>query len=144
MSVINEIKAREILDSRGNPTVEAEVILTTGEIGRASVPSGASTGSREALELRDNDKSRYLGRGVFQAVSIIRHQIAKALAGKNASNQQDIDEIILNLDGTKNKDKLGANAMLAVSLAVAKAASQSRNEALYHYLGAHSDYLMPV
>lgn len=144
MAQIKEIRAREIIDSRGNPTVEADVILTSGEIGRAAVPSGASTGSREALELRDNDESRYLGKGVTRAVSVIRDVIAKALAGKNAANQQDIDETMIALDGTQNKDKLGANALLAVSLAVAKAAAFGRNESLYQYLGARTDYILPV
>lgn len=144
MAQIKEIRAREIIDSRGNPTVEADVILASGEIGRAAVPSGASTGSREALELRDRDDKRYLGKGVTKAVSAIRHEIAKVLAGKNASNQQEIDEAMLALDGTLNKDKFGANALLAVSLAVAKAAALSRNEPLYHYLGGRTDYILPV
>ncbi len=144
MAQIKEIKAREIIDSRGNPTVEADVILTTGELGRAAVPSGASTGSREALELRDKDERRYAGKGVSNAVAAIRQVIAKALTGKNASDQQEIDETMIKLDGTQNKDKLGANALLAVSLAVAKAAALSRNETLYHYLGGRSDYILPV
>ena len=113
MSQIKEIKAREILDSRGNPTVEAEVILTTGEIGRAAVPSGASTGSREALELRDGDAKRYLGKGVLKAVSFIRNDLSKALKGFEVSHQQEIDDAMLALDGTANKEKFGANALLA-------------------------------
>lgn len=144
MPQIKEIKAREILDSRGNPTVEAEVILTTGESGRASVPSGASTGSREALEKRDQDSRYYLGKGVKQAVLNIRHDLAKALIGFDVSRQQEIDDTLLALDGTANKERYGANALLAISLAVAKAAALSRNEPLYRYLGAHANYLLPV
>lgn len=144
MSQIKEIKAREILDSRGNPTVEADVILTTGELGRASVPSGASTGSREALEQRDNDKKRYLGKGVLQAVSFVRNELANALKGFDVTHQQEIDDAMLALDGTANKEKFGANALLAVSLAVAKAAAQYRREPLYQYLGKHSQYILPV
>ncbi|HAD47303.1 MAG TPA: phosphopyruvate hydratase, partial [Idiomarina sp.] len=123
MSKISRIIAREIMDSRGNPTVEADVYLESGHMGRAAAPSGASTGSREALELRDGDKSRYLGKGVQTAVDNINGAIAEALMGKDADNQQAIDDIMLRLDGTDNKEKLGANAILAVSLAVAKAAA---------------------
>ncbi|TAK75985.1 MAG: phosphopyruvate hydratase [Gammaproteobacteria bacterium] len=144
MSQIKEIKAREIIDSRGNPTVEAEIILTTGEIGRAAVPSGASTGSREALELRDQDKKRYLGKGVLKAVSFIQHDLSAALKGFDVTRQQEIDDTLLALDGTQNKEKLGANALLAVSLATAKAAAMSRKEPLYQYLGAQAHYLLPV
>lgn len=144
MTQIKEIKAREILDSRGNPTVEAEVILTTGEFGRASVPSGASTGSREALELRDKDTKRYLGKGVLKAVSFVRNELSKALKGFEVTHQQEIDEVMIALDGTPNKGKLGANALLAVSLAVAKAAAQSSKQPLYQYLGNHSNYILPV
>jgi len=145
MSQIKEISAREILDSRGNPTVEAEVILTTGEIGRASVPSGASTGSHEALELRDKETNRYLGKGVLHAVAKIRHELNKALTGMEVTYQKEIDETMLALDGTENKAKLGANAMLAVSLAVAKAASHFKQEPLYQYLDApHTQHLLPV
>lgn len=145
MSVqIKEIKAREILDSRGNPTVEADVVLTTGEVGSAAVPSGASTGSREALELRDHDAKRYLGKGVMRAVAFIRNDLSKALKDCDITNQQEIDEIMLSLDGTKNKEKFGANALLAVSLAAAKAASVSRKEPLYRYLAQQSTYLLPV
>lgn len=144
MPQIKEIKAREILDSRGNPTVEAEVVLTTGEIGRASVPSGASTGSREALEKRDNDTQRFLGKGVAQAVATIRNDLAKTLIGFDVARQQEIDDTMIALDGTANKAKYGANALLAISLAVAKAAALSRNEPLYQYLGAHANYLLPV
>src|SRR5579883_217077 len=144
MSQIKEIKAREILDSRGNPTVEADVILTTGEIGRAAVPSGASTGSREAMERRDQDKNRYLGKGVKQAVAFIQHDLSKALKGFEVTHQQEIDDTMLALDGTPNKEKFGANALLAVSLAAAKAAAASRKQPLYHYLGGHTPYLLPV
>lgn len=144
MSQIKNIKAREILDSRGNPTVEAEVILTTGEMGRAAVPSGASTGSREALEQRDKDKNRYLGKGVLQAVAFIRQDLAKALQGFEVTHQQEIDDVLIALDGTVNKEKYGANALLAVSLAVAKAAAASCKLPLYQYLGRHSHYLLPV
>lgn len=141
---IKEIKAREIIDSRGNPTVEVDVILTTGAQGRAAVPSGASTGSREALELRDHDAKRYLGKGVSRAVQFVRQDIAKALQGMNAMEQQKIDATMLALDGTPNKEKFGANALLAVSLAVAKAAAQSKQQPLYQYLGQQHAYLLPV
>lgn len=144
MSQIKEIKAREIIDSRGNPTVEAEVILDSGEVGRAAVPSGASTGSREALEKRDQDKHRYLGKGVMQAVSFIRQDLSKALKGCEITDQTKIDEIMLELDGTANKEKFGANALLAVSLASAKAAALSRHQPLYEYLAKQSQYLLPV
>lgn len=145
MSQIKEIKAREILDSRGNPTVEADVILTTGEIGRAQVPSGASTGSREAIERRDHDAKRYLGKGVMQAVEFIRNDLAKALKGFDVvGNQQELDDVMLALDGTENKEKFGANALLAVSLAAAKAAALHEREPLYHYLVKRSNYILPV
>ncbi|HEX4044793.1 MAG TPA: phosphopyruvate hydratase [Gammaproteobacteria bacterium] len=141
---IKKINAREILDSRGNPTVEAEVMLTSGEMGRASVPSGASTGSREALELRDKNAQRYLGKGVLSAVTNIRDVISKALVGFDVTRQQEIDDAMLALDGTEIKEKLGANALLAVSLAVAKAAALSRHEPLYQYIGQQTHYLLPV
>lgn len=144
MSQIKDIIAREILDSRGNPTVEAEVRLTTGEVGRASVPSGASTGSREAIEQRDKDTRRYMGKGVQLAVNFIRHDLNKALQGFDVTNQQEIDDTMLALDGTANKAKFGANAILAVSLANAKAAAKSRRKPLYDYLGNHQNYLLPV
>jgi enolase len=144
MSTIKEIKAYEILDSRGNPTVEAEVMLASGVIGRAAVPSGASTGSREALELRDKDPKRYLGKGVLKAVSFIQNDIANALKGMEVTQQADIDNKMIALDGTNNKEKLGANAMLAVSLAVAKAAAESEREPLYQYLGHQTNYVLPV
>lgn len=144
MPQIKQIKAREILDSRGNPTVEADVILNTGDIGRASVPSGASTGSREALELRDKDARRYLGKGVTKAVSFIREDLSRALTGFEVSHQREIDDAMIALDGTANKEKYGANALLAVSLATAKAAALSRNEPLYQYLGGQSQYVLPL
>jgi len=135
MSTINKIIGREILDSRGNPTVEADVILSSGITGRASSPSGASTGSREALELRDNDNKRYLGKGVLSAVNHINNEIQNALRGQPIDDQKKLDAIMLELDGTPNKARLGANAILAVSLAVAKAAATERREPLYQYLG---------
>lgn len=144
MSQIKSIHAREILDSRGNPTVEAEVVLSSGISAFASVPSGASTGSREALELRDQDKKRYLGKGVLDAVRYIKQDIAKALSGIEVTNQQEIDSIMIALDGTHNKGKFGANATLAVSLATAKAAAMSRNEPLYIYIARQKQYLLPV
>ncbi|MGM0481412.1 MAG: phosphopyruvate hydratase [Pseudomonadota bacterium] len=148
MSKISRIVAREIMDSRGNPTVEADVYLESGHMGRAAAPSGASTGSREALELRDGDKSRYLGKGVEKAVAHINDAIAEALLGQDADNQNAIDDVMLNLDGTENKEKLGANAILAVSLAVAKAAAASQNIALYEHIANLNNtagkYSMPL
>jgi len=143
MSEIVDIKAREIMDSRGNPTVEADVITATGAIGRAAVPSGASTGSREALELRDKDKSRYLGKGVLKAVKNIRGEIRDTLVGTEVSAQPDIDAKMIKLDGTDNKGRLGANATLGVSMAAAHAAAQEKSVPLYKYLGA-GDFLLPV
>lgn len=140
---IKEIKAREILDSRGNPTVEADVILNSGVMGRAAVPSGASTGSKEALELRDGD-NRYAGKGVRKAVNFIREDLAKALKGMDVTQQTDIDNKLLALDGTANKERFGANALLAVSLAVARAAAESRHQPLYQYLHTGKQYLLPV
>src|SRR3989344_40201 len=131
---IKKIIGRQILDSRGNPTVEADVILEDSTLGRAAVPSGASTGTHEAVELRDNDKSKYGGKGVLKAVANINTEIAHALDGKDASNQQAIDEALIALDGTPNKGRLGANAILAVSLAVAKAAALSQKKSFYIYL----------
>src|SRR5690606_27667294 len=125
MTKIANIKAREVLDSRGNPTVEADVVLEDGTLGRACAPSGASTGSREALELRDQDASRYLGKGVRKAVDAVNTVIRDALVGKDAADQRGLDNIMLELDGTENKANLGANAILAVSLAAAKAAAAS-------------------
>ncbi|SDC04936.1 phosphopyruvate hydratase [Acinetobacter boissieri] len=134
MSQIVDIRAREILDSRGNPTIEADVILASGVVGRACAPSGASTGSREALELRDGDKSRYLGKGVLQAVNNVNTEIKKLLVGQNVFDQKAIDEAMIALDGTENKEKLGANATLAVSLAVARAAADEKKIPLYQYI----------
>ena len=128
MSWIEHVLAREILDSRGNPTVEAEVVLADGVTGRASVPSGASTGEYEALELRDGDSKRYLGKGVLTAVKNVNSIIAPELIGKDSSKQQDLDRLMIDLDGTPNKSKLGANAILGVSLAIAKAEAASQNE----------------
>ncbi|RUO80604.1 phosphopyruvate hydratase [Idiomarina tyrosinivorans] len=148
MTKIAKIVAREIMDSRGNPTIEADVLLDSGAMGRAAAPSGASTGSREALELRDGDKARYLGKGVLTAVSNVNDIIAPALVGKDATQQQAIDDVMLALDGSKNKDKLGANAILAVSLAVAKAAAISQGKALYQHIaelnGTAGEYSMPL
>ncbi|HEX8374173.1 MAG TPA: phosphopyruvate hydratase, partial [Geminicoccaceae bacterium] len=129
------VRGREVLDSRGNPTVEAEVLLDGGALGRALVPSGASTGSREALELRDGHKSRYLGKGVLKAVEAVDGEIADALAGMDALDQAGIDQAMLELDGTDNKGRLGANAILAVSLATAHAAADAVALPLYRYLG---------
>jgi enolase len=134
MFAIADIRAREILDSRGNPTVEADVILKSGARGRAAVPSGASTGEREALELRDNDPKRYLGKGVRQACANVNGEIKKAVLGKDARDQSAIDEILIELDGTPTKSRLGANALLAVSLATARAAAAAANLPLYRYL----------
>lgn len=141
---IEDITARQILDSRGNPTVEVDVKLSCGVIGRAAVPSGASTGIFEALELRDGDKSMYLGKGVLQAVDNVNSKIAPELIGEDASNQQEIDRIMLQLDGTENKSNLGANAILGVSLAVAKAASLAYEMPLYRYLGGINANTLPV
>ena len=147
MSTIQSIVGREILDSRGNPTVEAEVILSDGSFGRAMAPSGASTGSLEALELRDGDKQRYLGKGVLKAVNNVNTVIAEALRGKDALDQRAVDQVMLDLDGTENKSGLGANAILAVSLAVSKAAAAHKGVPLYqHYaeLFGNDTYSMPV
>ena len=141
---IKTIKGREILDSRGNPTIEVEVILENGIIGRASVPSGASTGENEALELRDRDRSRYGGKGVLRAVKHIHEHIAPALIGMDVTDQRSIDQRMRDLDGTSTKSNLGANAILGVSLAVAKAAAQSLNIPLYRYIGGMNTYVMPV
>ena len=134
VTAIKDIRAREILDSRGNPTIEADVILADGTIGRAAAPSGASTGSREALELRDGDKDRYMGKGVKKAVANVNSQIRSALMDKDVTEQQAIDDAMIALDGTENKDNLGANAMLAVSLATAKAAAKSQSLPLHQYI----------
>ena len=148
MSNISKILAREIMDSRGNPTVEADVYLDSGAWGRACAPSGASTGSREALELRDGDKSRYLGKGVLKAIAAIKESITPALLGKNAVEQSAIDQIMIDLDGTENKENFGANAILAVSLAVAKAAAQHKGVQLFEHIsdlnGTPGVYSLPV
>ena len=148
MTKIANIKGREVLDSRGNPTVEADVILEDGTLGRACAPSGASTGSREALELRDGDASRYLGKGVRKAVEAINGQIRDALLGKDAADQRSLDQIMIDLDGTENKANLGANAILAVSLAAAKAAAISLGKPLYEHIadvnGTSGKFSMPV
>ena len=144
MSAIVDVIAREILDSRGNPTVEADVLLESGVMGRAAVPSGASTGSREAMELRDGDKSRYLGKGVLRAVENVNTEIAEAIIGLDAEEQAFIDHTLIELDGTENKSRLGANAMLAVSMAVAKAAAEEAGLPLYRYFGGSSPMVMPV
>jgi len=141
---IENIHAREILDSRGNPTLEVEVVLADGSFGRAAVPSGASTGAHEAVELRDGDKGRYLGRGVMQAVTNVNEEIAPKLFGIDAQEQVLIDQMLLDIDGTPNKSKLGANALLGVSLAVAHAAAQSAGLPLYRYLGGTNAKYLPV
>jgi enolase len=143
-AIIDQIKAREILDSRGNPTVEVDVKLRDGIVGRAAVPSGASTGEHEAVELRDGDKVRYLGKGVLKAVENVNGEIQKALKGKDAAKQEEIDGFMIVLDGTPNKSRLGANAILGVSLACARAVSSSRGIPLYQYLGGEAAHLLPV
>ena len=144
MSAIVDIVGREILDSRGNPTVECDVLLESGVMGRAAVPSGASTGSREAIELRDGDKSRYLGKGVLKAVEHINTEISEAVLGLDASEQAFLDRTLIDLDGTENKSRLGANAMLAVSMAVARAAAEEAGLPLYRYFGGSGGMQMPV
>ena len=141
---IREIKAREVLDSRGNPTVEVDCLLADGSLGRAIVPSGASTGEHEALEMRDKDKKRYLGKGVLKAVRNVNTKIAPALAGADATLQSRVDQLMLDLDGTKNKAKLGANAILGVSLATARAAALSHGLPLYRYIGGVDAQTLPV
>jgi enolase len=144
MTAIIDIHGREILDSRGNPTVEVDVLLDDGSFGRAAVPSGASTGAHEAVELRDGDKSRYLGKGVLKAVDAVNGEISDALIGVDAEDQRDIDLAMIALDGTENKSRLGANAILGVSLAVAKAAANARGLPLYAYIGGVSAHVLPV
>jgi len=144
MSAIVDIVGREILDSRGNPTVECDVLLESGVMGRAAVPSGASTGSREAIELRDGDKSRYLGKGVLKAVEHINTEISEAVLGLDASEQAFLDKTLIDLDGTDNKSRLGANAMLAVSMAVARAAAEESGLPLYRYFGGMNGCQLPV
>ncbi len=144
MSAIVDVVAREILDSRGNPTVEADVLLESGVMGRAAVPSGASTGEKEAIELRDGDKQRFLGKGVLRAVENVNTEIAEAITGLDAMEQSFIDQTMIDLDGTENKSRLGANAILAVSMAVAKAAAEEAGLPLYRYLGGSGRMEMPV
>ena len=144
MSAIVDIVGREILDSRGNPTVECDVLLESGVMGRAAVPSGASTGSREAIELRDGDKSRYLGKGVLKAVEHVNTEISEAVLGLDASEQAFLDRTLIDLDGTENKSRLGANATLAVSMAVARAAAEESGLPLYRYFGGSGGMQMPV
>src|ERR1700678_4192022 len=141
---ITKVVGREILDSRGNPTVEADVYLSDGSMGRAAVPSGASTGEHEAVELRDGDKSRYLGKGTQSAVSHVNGEIAQSLHGKDATQQAEVDRQMIELDGTPNKGRLGANAILAVSMAAARAAAGSEHTPLYRYLGGSGARVLPV
>mgnify|MGYP001139715016 FL=1 len=144
MSAIIDVIAREILDSRGNPTVEVDVLLESGVLGRAAVPSGASTGSREAIELRDGDKSRYLGKGVLKAVEHVNTEICEAIIGLDVEDQAFIDQTMIDLDGTENKSRLGANALLAVSMACARAAAEQAGLPLYRYLGGAAPMALPV
>lgn len=144
MVKIEKVFAREILDSRGNPTLEVDVVLSDGSFGRAAVPSGASTGKHEAVELRDNDEARYLGKGVLKAVNNVNKHISQSLIGSDAGNQREIDSIMIGLDNTENKSNLGANAILGVSLAVAKAMAVSKNIPLYAYIGDNKSCLLPV
>src|SRR3712207_4062428 len=144
MSTIVDIVGREILDSRGNPTVECDVLLESGTVGRAAVPSGASTGSREAIELRDGDQARYLGKGVTRAVEAINGEIADAVTGFDATDQATLDAAMIELDGTDNKARLGANAILAVSLAAAQAAAADTGQPLYRYLGGVGARVLPT
>src|SRR5207249_782123 len=144
MSSIVDVVAREILDSRGNPTIEADVLLESGVMGRAAVPSGASTGSREAIELRDADARRYGGKGVLKAVENVNTEISEAIVGLDASEQAFIDKTLIDLDGTENKSRLGANALLAVSMAVAKAAAEESGLPLYRYFGGSAAMHMPL
>ncbi|MFA5389305.1 MAG: phosphopyruvate hydratase [Candidatus Omnitrophota bacterium] len=143
-TLIRKIIGREILDSRGNPTVEVDVVLESGVIGRASVPSGASTGEHEAVELRDGDKARYLGKGVLKAVSNVNGELNSALTGKDASKQKKIDKLMIELDGTENKSRLGANAILGISMAAAKASAIQKKIPLYKYLGGEEANILPV
>ena len=144
MSTITEVTGLEVIDSRGNPTVEAEVTLSTGAVGRAAVPSGASTGSREAVELRDGDRHRYLGKGVLKAVANVEGAIREAVLGLDADDQRALDQRLIDLDGSDNKSRLGANAVLAVSLAAAKAAATDKGVPLFRHLNPTGDYVMPV
>ncbi len=144
MTAIVDIIGREILDSRGNPTVEVDVVLEDGSEGRAAAPSGASTGAHEAIELRDGDKARYLGKGVLKAVEAVNGEIFDALSGMDAEDQRGVDRAMLDLDGTKNKGRLGANAILGVSMAVAKAAANASSLPLYRYIGGANAHVLPV
>ena len=144
MSAIVDIIGREVIDSRGNPTVECDVLLESGSMGRAAVPSGASTGSREAIELRDGDPDRYFGKGVLKAVENINTEIAETIAGLDANEQAFLDKTLIELDGTDNKARLGANALLAVSMANAKAAAEETGLPLYRYLGGSGAMQLPV
>lgn len=144
MSTIIDIHAREILDSRGNPTVEVDVTLEDGTMGRAAVPSGASTGAYEAVEKRDGDKARYKGKGVLEAIAAVNGEITEALVGIDATEQEEIDATMIELDGTDNKGRLGANAILGVSLATAKAAAEWTSQPLYRYVGGTSARVLPV
>jgi enolase len=144
MSTIIDVHAREILDSRGNPTVEVDVTLEDGTLGRAAVPSGASTGAHEAVEKRDGDKGRYKGKGVLEAVAAVNGELAEAVVGLDATEQAGIDALMVELDGTANKGRLGANAILGVSLAVAKAAAEFMGQPLYRYVGGTAARVLPV
>lgn len=144
MSKIKQVKAREILDSRGNPTIEVDVILTNGILGRAAVPSGASTGTREAVELRDGDKDRFLGKGVSRAVENVTKVIAPEIVGKDPKRQKELDKLMIELDGTENKAKLGANAILGVSMAITKAAAQDEKLPIYRYIGGPNARRIPI
>ena len=144
MSYIVDVKARQILDSRGNPTVEVDVLTDEGALGRAAVPSGASTGVHEAVELKDNDKKKYLGKGVLKAVKNVNTIIANGITGFDITSQAAIDQVMIELDGTPNKAKLGANAILAVSMAVAKAAAEEANLPLYRYIGGTNARTLPM
>ena len=144
MSIIVDIHAREILDSRGNPTVEVDVTLEDGTLGRAAVPSGASTGAYEAVEKRDGDKGRYKGKGVMEACAAVNGEIVEALVGADVTDQRDIDMAMVELDGTDNKGRLGANAILGVSLACAKAAADWTSQPLYRYVGGAAAHVLPV
>jgi enolase len=144
MTAILDIHARQILDSRGNPTVEVDVMLEDGSFGRAAVPSGASTGAYEAVEKRDGDAAKYLGKGVLQAVAAVNDEIAEQIIGLDAEDQSEVDAAMIALDGTENKSRLGANAILGVSLAVAKAAADARGLPLYRYVGGVSAHVLPV
>ena len=144
MSLIIDVHARQILDSRGNPTIEVDVLTENGAMGRAAVPSGASTGAHEAVELRDNDKSRYMGKGVLQAVANVNDKLAKELQGMDVFEQNAIDKLMIEIDGTENKGNLGANAILGVSLAVAKAAAQESRQPLYRYIGGVNANTLPI